>query len=121
MHYVAYRILLFLVVFSSDMSCFQGLFFTPEAASLMLHNFCIYHITPPGHEVSQFVSAPLLIFHSIVTIICSALIGTTRSHDFHRLPQEFSQFGAAPISMDLPVPSVEELADQVADVLDFFG
>ncbi|KAI0496803.1 hypothetical protein KFK09_023127 [Dendrobium nobile] len=62
------------------MSCFQGLFFTPEAASLLLHNFCIYHITPPGHE-----------------------------------------FGAAPISMHLPVPSVDELADQVADVLDFFG
>lgn len=62
------------------LSCFQGLFFTPEAASLLLHNFCIYHITPPGHE-----------------------------------------FGAAPISMDLPLPSVDELADQVADVLDFFG
>ncbi|XP_020961169.1 pollen-specific protein SF21-like [Arachis ipaensis] len=33
------------------MSCFQGLFFCPEAASLLLHNFCIYHISPPGHEV----------------------------------------------------------------------
>ncbi|XP_052112930.1 uncharacterized protein LOC107474435 isoform X2 [Arachis duranensis] len=32
------------------MSCFQGLFFCPEAASLLLHNFCIYHISPPGHE-----------------------------------------------------------------------
>lgn len=37
----------------ADMSCFQGLFFCPEAASLLLHNFCIYHITPPGHEVSN--------------------------------------------------------------------
>jgi hypothetical protein len=36
-----------------DMSCFQGLFFCPEAASLLLHNFCIYHITPQGHEVSR--------------------------------------------------------------------
>nr|AAS79354.1 SF21C2 protein [Helianthus annuus]ABP57412.1 SF21C8 [Helianthus annuus]ABP57413.1 SF21C8 [Helianthus annuus]ABP57419.1 Sf21C13 [Helianthus annuus]ABP57420.1 SF21C13 [Helianthus annuus] len=34
----------------NHMSCFQGLFFSPEAASLLLHNFCIYHITPPGHE-----------------------------------------------------------------------
>jgi hypothetical protein len=34
------------------MSCFQGLLFCPEAASLLLHNFCIYHISPPGHEVS---------------------------------------------------------------------
>lgn len=33
------------------MSCFQGLFFCPEAFSLLLHNFCIYHISPPGHEL----------------------------------------------------------------------
>nr|CAN68782.1 hypothetical protein VITISV_018992 [Vitis vinifera] len=32
------------------MSCFQGLFFCPDAASLLLHNFCIYHIDAPGHE-----------------------------------------------------------------------
>ncbi|WOH11254.1 hypothetical protein DCAR_0830734 [Daucus carota subsp. sativus] len=35
----------------NHMSCFQGLFFCPEAASLLLHNFCIYHISPPGHEL----------------------------------------------------------------------
>ncbi|KMZ71914.1 Pollen-specific protein SF21 [Zostera marina] len=62
------------------MSCFQGLFFCPQAASLLLHNFCIYHIYPPGHEL-----------------------------------------GAAPISSDIPIPSVDDLADQVAEVLDFFG
>ncbi|KAL6624556.1 hypothetical protein ACP70R_031877 [Stipagrostis hirtigluma subsp. patula] len=61
-------------------SCFQGLLFCPEAASLLLHNFCIYHINPQGHEM-----------------------------------------GAAPIPSDVPVPSVDDLADQVADVLDFFG
>nr|CAB3464183.1 unnamed protein product [Digitaria exilis] len=61
------------------MSCFQGLFFCPEAASLLLHNFCMYHINPQGHEL-----------------------------------------GAAPIPSDVPVPSVDDLADQVADVLDFF-
>ncbi|KAI3701415.1 hypothetical protein L6452_26465 [Arctium lappa] len=32
-------------------SCFRQLFFCPESASLLLHNFCIYHITPPGHEL----------------------------------------------------------------------
>nr|XP_016467627.1 PREDICTED: pollen-specific protein SF21-like [Nicotiana tabacum] len=37
-------------------SCFQGLFFCPEAASLLLHNFCIYHISPPGHEVCELAS-----------------------------------------------------------------
>ena len=35
----------------SDMFCFQGLMFCPEACSLLLHNFCVYHISPPGHEV----------------------------------------------------------------------
>ena len=33
------------------MSCFQGLFFCPEATSLLLHDFCTYHISPPGHEL----------------------------------------------------------------------
>jgi hypothetical protein len=33
------------------MSCFQGLFFFSEAASLLFHNFCIYHIDAPGHEL----------------------------------------------------------------------
>ncbi|KAJ8441413.1 hypothetical protein Cgig2_023599 [Carnegiea gigantea] len=32
-------------------SCFKGLFMCPEALSLLLHNFCIYHISPPGHEL----------------------------------------------------------------------
>lgn len=64
----------------NHISCFQGLFFCPEAASLLLHNFCIYHISPPGHEL-----------------------------------------GAAAISSDIPVPSVDDLADSVVDVLDFFG
>ncbi|KAJ9185862.1 hypothetical protein P3X46_005447 [Hevea brasiliensis] len=62
------------------MSCFQGLFFCPEAASLLLHNFCIYHIDAPGHEL-----------------------------------------GADVISSDVPLLSVDDLADQVAEVLDFFG
>ncbi|XP_031285244.1 protein NDL2 [Pistacia vera] len=62
------------------MSCFQGLFFCPEACSLLLHNFCIYHISPPGHEL-----------------------------------------GAVAISPDERVLSVDELADQIAEVLNYFG
>ncbi|KAL5138102.1 Protein NDL1 [Glycine soja] len=58
------------------MSCFQGLFFCPEAASLLLHNFCIYHISPPGHEL-----------------------------------------GANAICAEDPVPSLEDLADQIIEVL----
>ncbi|KAE9464527.1 hypothetical protein C3L33_03576, partial [Rhododendron williamsianum] len=61
------------------MSCFQGLFFCPEAASLLLHNFCIYHISPPGHEL-----------------------------------------GAAALCPDDPVPSVDDLADQIIEVLNYF-
>ncbi|MBA0626335.1 hypothetical protein Godav_004018 [Gossypium davidsonii] len=60
--------------------CFQGLFFSPEVNSFLLHNFCIYHISPPGHEV-----------------------------------------GAAPIGSDDLMPSVDDLADQVLEVLNFFG
>ncbi|XP_059649357.1 protein NDL1-like isoform X2 [Cornus florida] len=63
-----------------DTSCFQGLFLCPDAASLLLHNFCIYHIDAPGHEL-----------------------------------------GAGVICSDVPLLSVDDLADQVAEVLDFFG
>ncbi|KAF6162743.1 hypothetical protein GIB67_029012 [Kingdonia uniflora] len=64
------------------MSCFQGLLFCHDAASLLLHNFCIYHIDAPGHEF---------------------------------------QLGAYAISSDVPLLSVDDLADQVAEVLNFFG
>ncbi|KAK4343944.1 hypothetical protein RND71_037038 [Anisodus tanguticus] len=59
---------------SADMSCFQGLFFCPEAASLLLHNFCIYHLSPPGHEL-----------------------------------------GAETIFPEDPIPSVDDLADQIVE------
>ncbi|XP_057799774.1 protein NDL2-like isoform X1 [Salvia miltiorrhiza] len=65
------------------MSCFQGLFFCPEAFSLLLHNFCIYHISPPGHELLQL--------------------------------------GAAVAGPDEPSLTVDELADQIAEILDYFG
>ncbi|KAF2582224.1 hypothetical protein F2Q68_00000388 [Brassica cretica] len=45
------------------MFSFQGLLFCPEASSLLLHNFCIYHISPIGHELGApviGVDAPLL-------------------------------------------------------------
>ncbi|KAK8291809.1 hypothetical protein V6Z12_D06G082400 [Gossypium hirsutum] len=64
----------------NHVSCFQGLFFCPEAASLLLHNFCIYHISPPGHEL-----------------------------------------GAAPICPSASARCVDDLADQILEVLNFFG
>ncbi len=36
----------------ADVSCFGGLFSCPEASSMLYHNFCIYHVDAPGHEVS---------------------------------------------------------------------
>ncbi|KAJ8766921.1 hypothetical protein K2173_011739 [Erythroxylum novogranatense] len=63
----------------NHMSCFQGLFFCPDAASLLLHNFCIYHISPPGHEL-----------------------------------------GAASLCHHDPQPSVDDLADQIIEVLNYF-
>ncbi|XP_024363332.1 protein NDL2 [Physcomitrium patens] len=62
------------------LACFEGLFSFPEATSVLYHNFCIYHVDPPGH-----------------------------------------QDGAAEIPADLPLLSMEDLADQVAEVLDHFG
>ncbi|KAE8687546.1 Pollen-specific protein SF21 [Hibiscus syriacus] len=64
----------------NHMSCFQGLFFCPEAAYLLLHNSCIYHISPPGHEL-----------------------------------------GADPIYESTSPHSVDDLADQILEVLNFFG
>jgi protein NDRG1 len=61
-------------------SCFEGLFSCPEASSILYHNFCIYHVDAPGHEV-----------------------------------------GAPEIPPDQRLLSVDDLADQVAEVLDFFG
>ncbi|KAH6790856.1 N-MYC downregulated-like 2 [Perilla frutescens var. frutescens] len=60
-------------------SCFQGLFCCPEAFSLLLQNFCIYHISPPGHEL-----------------------------------------GASVAGLDEPSLSVDNLANQIAEILDYF-
>lgn len=62
------------------LSCFEGLFSCPEASSVLFHNFCIFHIDPPGHEIGTPESSP-----------------------------------------EKPPLSVDDLADQVAEVLDYFG
>lgn len=31
-------------------ACFRGLFLRADISSLLLHNFCVYHIDAPGHE-----------------------------------------------------------------------
>ncbi|XP_075508266.1 protein NDL2-like isoform X2 [Primulina tabacum] len=64
----------------NHMSCFQGLLFCPQAFSLLLHNFCIYHISPPGHELGAAVACP-----------------------------------------EEPLLSVDDLADQIAEILNYFG
>ena len=54
------------------MSCFQGLFFCPEAFSLLLHNFCIYHISPPGHEVCNLVTSLqiVVLLYIYIYLVC---------------------------------------------------
>lgn len=63
----------FLFIIGADMSCFQGLFFCPEAASLLLHNFCVYHISPPGHEVCELVKLSAFDFYCFYLLIISFL------------------------------------------------
>ncbi|EFJ30331.1 hypothetical protein SELMODRAFT_440255 [Selaginella moellendorffii] len=61
-------------------SCFDGFFSCPETSSLVFHNFCIYHIEAPGHEV-----------------------------------------GAPAVPSNARLLSVDDLADQVAEVCDYFA
>lgn len=60
----------------SDVSCFQGLFFCPEACSLLLHNFCIYHISPPGHEVRYSITR----LHNAFALLGSVFLVSYNSH-----------------------------------------
>ena len=60
------------------MSCFQGLFFCPDAASLLLHNFCIYHIDAPGHEVSTAIAFFFMLWNlDCCLFVYSLLIGVS--------------------------------------------
>ncbi|OEL13580.1 Pollen-specific protein SF21 [Dichanthelium oligosanthes] len=52
-------------------------------------------------------------------LCCSTISASTTS--ILRDMRSVMPFGAAPIPSDVPVPSVDDLADQVADVLDFFS
>jgi hypothetical protein len=59
------------------MTCFQGLLFSPDAASLLLHNFCIYHIDAPGHEVSVAVgSLTLAEFNCLILFVYGFIISS---------------------------------------------
>ncbi|XP_045822677.1 protein NDL1 isoform X1 [Trifolium pratense] len=97
------------------MSCFQGLFFCPEAASLLLHNFCIYHISPPGHEVCNSTDLNLFFIEFRTEYYYLPSLSPLE------LQQEFLQLGAAAICNDYPIPSAEDLADQIVEVLNYFG
>jgi len=64
-----------------DMSCFQGLFLCPEAVSLLLHNFCIYHISPPGHEVCRIDCLETIHYFLCISLaVCSRCVGFHRFH-----------------------------------------
>jgi hypothetical protein len=48
------------VFFNAAVLCFGGLFSCAEASSVLYHNFCIYHVDAPGHEVSTLFHQMLL-------------------------------------------------------------
>lgn len=108
----------------ADMSCFQGLFFCPEAASLLLHNFCIYHISPPGHEVCILLASEILVtldlFYLVFSHFLHSLLLNAIIYILYALLQEFLQLGAAAICQEEPVPCVDDLADQILEVLNHF-
>ena len=98
------------------MSCFQGLFYCQEASSMLFHNFCIYHISPPGHEVCELgavCNILVILYERLLLLLVSLLI--------LYIFQELFQLGAVAINPDEPVLSVDDLADQIVDVLDYFG
>ncbi len=61
---------------NAAVSCFGGFFSCAEASSVLYHNFCIYHVDAPGHEVStlfhQMLLAPatLLLQGMVVSLEC---------------------------------------------------
>jgi len=147
----------FSVFLNAAVSCFGGLFSCAEASSVLYHNFCIYHVDAPGHEVStlfhQMLLAPvtLLLQGMAVSLECimsqnerqqeSGLRQIDMCKQSRSLPSDSgvqtgitirvaldiywpvtcSQAGAAEIPADQPLLSVDDLADQVAEVLDYFG
>jgi hypothetical protein len=86
---------------------------------LLLHNFCIYHISPPGHEVCNLSAYLSPSWFSCLHFSNISFIECYNSHHFFL--QELLQLGAAAISPDKPVLSVDDLADQIEEVLNFFG
>ncbi|KOM55077.1 hypothetical protein LR48_Vigan10g096900 [Vigna angularis] len=114
-------------------SCFQGLLFCPDAASLLLHNFCIYHIDAPGHEVGicilllhskfrvpSYVCVHRLFYVTLSLYIVNSLAPFNVVESNLRIRVDLD-LGADVISSDEPLLCVDDLADQIAEVLDFFG
>ena len=104
-------IVIFCVRLDADMFSFQGLLFCPEASSLLLHNFCIYHISPIGHEVGN----------SCLTAMTFHFVKCNSYPLLHRFFQESLQLGAPVIGVDAPLLSADDLADQIVEVLNYFG
>lgn len=43
---------------AADSTCFQGLLLCEETSSLLLQNWCIYHLDAPGHEAEALEADP---------------------------------------------------------------
>ena len=120
----------------AGMSCFEGLFSCPEASSVLVHNFCIYHIDPPGHEVRSqsslivglewpemqllIVTLSVSINYASVKVLFSQFFITTQTLSLI-VSCAICQIGAPESAPKHSSLSVDDLADQVAEVLDYFG
>lgn len=61
-------------------------------------------------------------FNFIVLSVVHQTYGWCYSHNsFIPFAQEFLQLGAASLCLEDPVPSVDDLADQIIEILNYFG
>lgn len=84
----------------------RGCFF---AASQFLH-ISYQSSWARGLSVDRFECIYYCIWHRILLFTVSPV----------ELPQEFLQLGAAAICSDDPIPSAEDLADQIVEILNYF-
>ncbi|KAJ0770500.1 putative SPARK domain-containing protein [Helianthus annuus] len=98
------------------MLCFQGLFFCPEAASLLLHNFCIYHISPPGHEVccplnisgSNFTHAATICSDTESRASCCRYINALIAVSIARYANTGNNLGVSPELSDICLQAISQ-------------
>ena len=105
---------IFYLCIGADISCFQGLFYVQKQLLYCFTTFAyIISVLLDMRFVSWLIWMCFLL-HLELNIIIHIVFPL-------ELPQEFLQLGAAAICVKDPVPSAEDLADQIIEVLNYFG